>query len=104
MDFVTSLPKSQGFTVILVVVDRLTKYCHLGALDTHYTTPKVTSLFLHMVVKLHGYPRSIVTDRDSVFMSSFWKELFSLSGTRLNFSSAYHPQSDGQTEVMNCTL
>ena len=101
MDFITSLPKSQGFTVILVMVDRLSKYCHFGALDSNYNASKVAQLFMTMVVKLYGFPRTIVSDRDSIFLSHFWKELFKLSGTRSCMSSAYHPQSDGQTEVIN---
>lgn len=67
MDFITSLPKSNGYFVILVMVDRLTKYCHFGALETHYNATKVTQLCMHMVVRLHGYPTSIVSDRDNSF-------------------------------------
>ena len=91
MDFITCLPKSYGKTVILVVVDRLTKYCHLGVLETHYNATKVAQLFVDMVVKLHGFPKSVVSDRDPLFLSKFWKELFRLSGTKLYYTSAYHP-------------
>lgn len=101
MDFIISLPLSNGQTVILVVVDRLTKYAHFGALPLSFTAGKVAQLFAEMVVKLHGYPSTIVSDRDPIFISQFWKKLFELSGTKLHNSSAYHPQTDGQSEVVN---
>ena len=101
LDFITGLPSYQGKTVLLVVVDRFSKGIHLGILPTAHTAHMVASLFIDIVVKLHGQPRSLVSDRDPLFMSTFWQELFKLSGTRLRMSSAYHPQSDGQTEVMN---
>ncbi|KAH9646382.1 hypothetical protein KPL70_024860 [Citrus sinensis] len=101
MDFITGLPFSHGFTVILVVVDRLTKSAHFGALPTHFTASKTAVLFTDMVVKHHGFPRTIISDRDSIFLSSFWKKLFELSGTTLKHSTAYHPQTDGQSEVVN---
>lgn len=104
MDFVTHLPSSHGFTTILVVVDRFSKGVHLGALPTHYTAYKVANLFLEIVCKHHGFPRSIISDRDPIFISSFWRELFKLSGTSLLMSTAYHPQTDDQMEVMNHTL
>jgi hypothetical protein len=104
MDFITGLPPSKGFTVILVVVDRFSKGVHLGALSAGFTAYKVAELFVSMICKLHGLPRSIVSDRDPIFISKFWKDLFKFSGTLLRMSSSYHPQTDGQTEVMNRTI
>ncbi|XP_061374270.1 uncharacterized protein LOC133316534 [Gastrolobium bilobum] len=101
LDFITALPKSQGFTTILVVVDRLTKYGHFGPFPASYTASTVAQLFCNMIVKLHRFPRSFVSDRDPIFLSNFWRKLFQLSGTKLHATSAYHPQSDGQTEVTN---
>ena len=101
MDFITALPVSRGMTTILVVVDHLSKYIHLGALPANFTAAKVAELFVEIVVKHHGFPKSIVSDRDPVFVSTFWRRLFELSGTKLSMSSSYHPQTDGQTEVVN---
>ncbi|XP_062099393.1 transposon Ty3-I Gag-Pol polyprotein isoform X1 [Humulus lupulus] len=101
MDFIVGLPNSFGVTNILVVVDRFTKYANFGALPNHYSATKVADLFSHMVIRLHGMPRSIVSDRDPIFTSAFWKKLFEFMGTKLKMSSSYHPQTDGQTEVTN---
>jgi hypothetical protein len=104
MDFVTGLPQSNGYSVILVVVDRFSKAIHLGALPAQFTAYKVAELFINMVCKIHGLPRSIVTDRYPIFISKFWPDLFKFSGTLLRMSSSYHPQTDGQTEVTNRTI
>jgi hypothetical protein len=101
MDFITHLPPSAGYTAILVVVDRLSKGVHLAPLPSHYTATRIAQIFWDTVGKLHGMPKSIVSDRDPIFQSAFWKELLKLQGTKLHFSSAYHPETDGQTERIN---
>ena len=84
-----------------MVVDRFSKGFHLGMLPTHHTLHTITVLFMDMVDKIHGRSRSLTSDRDPLFLSQFWQALFKLSGTCLRMSLAYHPQSDGQTEVLN---
>ena len=104
LDFVEGLPKSMGYEVILVVVDRLTKYVHFVPISHPYNAAKIASLYMHHVFKLHGRPSSIVSDRDATFTSLFWFELFRLQGTVLAMSTTYHPQINGQTEIVNKSL
>ncbi|XP_057992322.1 uncharacterized protein LOC131173819 [Hevea brasiliensis] len=100
MDFVEGLPKS----VLFVVVDRFSKFSHFIPLSHPYNSVTVAHAFFSHIFRLQGLPESIVSDRDAVFTNNFWRELFRLSGAKLNFSSAYHPQTDGQTEVVNHTI
>jgi hypothetical protein len=101
MDFVEGLPRVNGKSVVLTVVDRFSKYAHFVPLGHPYTTTSVAKVFFEAIVCLHGLSESIVSDRDPVFTSKFWTELFSLSGVKLQLSSAFHPQSDEQSEVVN---
>ncbi|GJV76333.1 putative mitochondrial protein, partial [Tanacetum coccineum] len=103
MDFIESLPSSHGKTVIMVVVDTLSKYAHFVPMAHPFKAAQVAQLFLDTIYKLHGLPHTITrdSDRDKVFISHFWKELFKKLGVTLQLSSAYHPQTDGQTEVVN---
>lgn len=101
MDFIEGLPKSQGFSVILVVVDRLTKYAHFIPVKHPYIASDIAYLFIDNVVKLHGLPNTIVSNRDTIFVSTFWKHLFKLYKVKLLLSITYHPQTDGQMERVN---
>jgi hypothetical protein len=104
MDFIEGLPKSKTYNTILVVIDKLTKYGHFIPMSHPYTALTVAQIYLDNVYKLHGMPMKIISDRDRVFTSALWKELHKLSDTVLNMSSAYHPQTDGQIEMLNQCL
>lgn len=104
MDFITGLPKSIGFEVIWVVVDRFSRYAHFVALQHPISAKSLTVSFFEHIYKLHGLPNSIVSDRDSLFLSEFWQVLFKIAGTRLCMSTTYHPQSVGCTERVNQCL
>jgi IS30 family transposase len=81
MDFITVLPKSGNKSIIMVVVDRLSKYAHLCALQHPFTVSMVAQIFMDQVFKLHDMPHSIVSDRGPTFTSNFWQELFKIQGT-----------------------
>ena len=99
MDFITGLPRTRsGYDSIWVVVDRLTKVAHFIPVKTTYTSAKLAKIYMTRIVCLHGVPRTIVSDRGTQFTSKFWKQLHETLGTRLEFSTAFHPQTDGQTE------
>jgi hypothetical protein len=104
MDFIEALPRSQNYTCILVVVDTFTKYANFLPLRHPFTALSVAKVFHDHIYKHHGLPQSIVSDRDKIFLSHLWQELFRLADVRLRMSSAYHPQSDGQTERVNQCL
>jgi hypothetical protein len=104
IDFIEGLPVLEGANTILVVVDRFSKYAHFLPLKHPFTAPQVAHLFVDSVVKLHGMPRSIVSDRDRIFTSNFWRLLFEKLGIKLKFTTTYHPQRDGQSEHVNQSL
>ena len=105
MDFIVGLPPSpRGMNSIWVIVDRLTKSAHFLAIRNNWSLDKLVELYVNTIVRLHGVPSSIVSDRDSRFQSKFWKELQKALGTRLDFSTAFHPATDGQTERTIQTL
>ena len=101
MDFIICLPNSEGKSVIMVVVDRHTKYAHFCSLSHPFKASTVSTTFMETIQKLHGNPKIIVSNRDPIFNRNFWTELFSCLDTQLAHNSSYHPQSDGQTEIVN---
>jgi transposase InsO family protein len=105
MDFIVELPRTRaGYDSIWVMVDRLTKSAHFIPVKTNYSNVVLTELCMSRIVCLHGVPKKIVSDRGTQFTSHFWQQLHEAFGTHLNFSSAYHPQTDGQTERTNQIL
>ena len=104
LDFITGLPRSKGFDVVFVVVHRLSKYGHFIPLKHPYRTRQVAEIFAKEIVKLHGIPNSIVSDRDPLFMSLFWQGLFRIQGIVVKMSSSYHSETNSQTEMVNRCL
>jgi ribosomal protein L21E len=101
MDFIEGLPQSGTFNSIIVFVDTFTKYAHFVPLRHPFSATMVADAFLDTVYKLHSMPLQMVSDRDKIFTSKFWQEVWTRTGTNLTMSTAYHPQSDGQTERVN---
>ena len=105
MDFVVGLPRSpRGKDAIWDVNDRLTKVAHFIPMKTTNSTSDLVPLYIKEVVRFHGVPKSIVSNRDSKFLSNFWKSLHGALGTGLDLSTAFHPQTDGQSESIIQTL
>ncbi len=104
MDLITDLPVSKGFDTVVVFVDTLTKLAHFAPTNKTVTATELADIFVATVVKHHGLPRKLISDRDPRFTSEFWRSTFALLGTKLNISSSYHPETDGQTERVNRTL
>ncbi|GJP33849.1 hypothetical protein CLOM_g18356 [Closterium sp. NIES-68] len=105
LDFITGLPTTtSGHDAILVVIDKFSKMGHFIPTHTTARTEEMAQLFVRYIISQHGIPTTLISDRDPKFTSKFWKELMSLLGTKLAMSSAYHPQTDGQTERLkpNC--
>jgi hypothetical protein len=105
MDFITSLPMTtSGYDAITVIVDKLTKMCHLIPATKDISGMDVANAFVEVVFRQHGMPKCIISDRDTKFTSDFWTQLHARLGTKLRMSTAFHPQTDGQTERMNRVL
>lgn len=101
MDFIDGLPQSGHSNCIWVIVDKFTKFAHFLPLVHPYTAAKLALLCMIHIYKLHGFPGAIISDRDLVFTSHFWKEMFTYAVSELRMSSANHPQTGGQTERVN---
>ena len=105
MDFIVGLPKtSKGYDSIWVIVDRLTKSAHFLPVKTIYRAQHYAELYISRILSLHGVPRTIISDRGTQFVARFWEHFHAALGTQLIRSSAYHPQTDGQTERINQIL
>ncbi len=102
MDFIVGLPLTpRKHDSIWVIVDRLTKTAHFIAVHTTYTAEKYAEIYIDRIVRLHGVPKTILSDRGTQFIARFWEQVHKSLGTKLIYSSSYHPQVDGQTKRVN---
>lgn len=104
MDFIEESSLSYNVDTVLMVVDRLSKFARFVPLHHQFTALTVATIFLKEIVRLHGFPLSKIFYRDRIFLSTFWKELFKFKGIDLKRSTSYHPQTDGQSEIVNKAL
>ena len=104
LDWITDLPPSRYHDAIQLVVDRLTKQAIFIPTTKSMSALDVAALFLQHVIRVHGLPETLISDRDPIFTSHFWGRLIELLGIRANRSTAFHPQTDGQTERLNSVL
>ncbi|GMI64808.1 hypothetical protein HRI_000150100 [Hibiscus trionum] len=104
MDFIEGLPTSIKFNCVLVIIDKYSKYGHFLPMAHPYSATEVARIYLYQIYRLHGQPKVALSDRDKTFTSIFWKELMKQLGTSTHFTTAYHPESDGQTERLNQCL
>jgi transposase InsO family protein len=102
MDFIVGLSRtSRGYNSIWIIVDRLTKLAHLILVSTAYRIRQYVKLYMSYIIRYHGIPKTIISDRGSIFVAHFWEQLHECLGTHLIRSSTYHPQTNGQTERVN---
>src|SRR5262249_35240041 len=104
VDFITELPEAHGYDAVMVAVDTLGKRAHFVPTHTTVTAAGSARLYLHNIWKLHGLPESMISNRGPQFVAEFMRELYRLLGIRMASSTAYHPQTDGQTERVNQEL
>ncbi|MCO5610051.1 hypothetical protein L7F22_064286 [Adiantum nelumboides] len=105
MAFITDLPRTQnGNDAIWTIVDRFSKQAHFIPVKKTIKADHMARIFLAQIFQHHGMPKMIISDRDPRMTSNFWRALFVNLGTRLDFSSAYHPETDGQSEIVNSTV
>jgi len=104
MDFIPELPESNGYNNILVIVNKLTKYAIFIPTTTTITEKGSAELFIQHVITQYGIPRQVISDRETRWKGEFWKEICDQMGMKRALTTAYHPQADGQTEIMNQTL
>ena len=100
MDFIEGLPKARGVNMIMEVVERLSKYAYFITMKHPFTAKQVAATFFEKVVSKHGVPKSLISNKDKIFISHFWNELFAAVGTKLKRSTTFHPQTDGQGKSM----